>query len=395
MSKVKSKPLNFALIEGNKSNMVLVTPKPAPSKLLEETKEECVAGKRVAKGVVMRENNQIVFATRGAPMPAWNAIIKKVLQEQKCSMFLPIELRQLGANESDEVISDDVETETSETEAEEQTSAQTPQPQNPPPSPPPPSRPTEPANAQTPPQPPSPAQKQAQTTAPVPSPTAYQPAPPPTAPPLSPAPASPEAESLFKKRYQNYLIAELKVPANDAQLKAQLKAAMGLAKGFGDQHNYNDGNKKLDEVEKLLSKTPAVSAPQAKGSLVTYIQAKLAWRTVRTQVQTELQKVEQAILEACNEEPNLGEIAGKVKKLYTILNTLDERLIDKLDDALKAPTPEKKDFADQQSRALIKEYLAFVNGDQLMGAIDNNPFAPVDVKGRLVTTLTDLKNKIL
>jgi flagellar motor protein MotB len=384
LNKLKAAPFNFALIEGKDSNMVLVTPKPAPGKMLDETKEECGAGKRVAKGVVMREDGQIVFATRGAPMPAWKAVIKKIFQDQKCSAFLPIELRQLGNHESDEVATDDTEAENSGVGTEENSTAQANEPQQ---STPPPSQ-QQTQQAQPAPQaPPAPAPKPNQ-----PAPQPAQATPPPPAPPLA---ASPEAESLFKKRYQNYLIAELKVPANEAQLKAQLKAAMGLAKGFGDQHNYNDGNKKLDEVEKLLSKAPAVSAPQVKGSLVTYIQAKLAWRTVRTQVQTELQKVEQAILEACNEEPNLGEIAGKVKKLYTILNTIDERLIDKLDEALKAPTPEKKDFADQQSRSLIKEYLAFVNGNQLMGVIDNNPFAPVDVKGRLVATLTDLDNKIV
>jgi hypothetical protein len=412
LSKIKAKPFNFALIEGKKSDMVLVTPKPAPGKLLDETKEECGAGKRVAKGICLRENGQIVFATRSAPMPAWKATLKKIFQEQKCSMFLPVELRQLGNHESDEVITEDTNEESSEDEnknesdnepnndqesadqsnptsvaADSEQAAQSPTPQT-----------NEPSQTQNTPPPVQPKQNQTTPPAPTQKPPAPQPQPqknpeqPPTPPPLAP-----EVEAIFKKRYQNFVIAELKVPASLGQVKTQLKALLGAAKGLGDQHNFVDGNKKLDEFEKLLPKPSASNQPppSAKGSMVTYIQAKLDWRNARTQVQAELQKVEQAVLDACKEQPNFGEIAGKVKNLYGILNTLDERLIDKLDDALKAQDPEKKNFADQQSRQLIKEYLNFINSDPLMSTIDGNPFAPVNVKNRLVATLTDLDAKIV
>ncbi|MDB6122864.1 MAG: hypothetical protein JWQ71_1857 [Pedosphaera sp.] len=407
LSKIKAKPFNFALIEGKKSDMVLVTPKPAPGKLLDDTKKECGDGKRIAKGVCLKENGQIVFATRSAPMPAWKATLKKIFQEQKCSMFLPIELRQLGNNEPDEVVTEVVETneeESSESDSEsnnesgndqESTNQAIPIPNQadsaqttPPPTPQ-----TSQTSSQQQQQSPPPQPTQAQTP---PPPQQQQQQPQPQAKPPPPQPLAPETEALFKKRYQNCMFAELKVPAAQAQLKTQLKAALGIAKGLGEQHNFADANKKLDEVEKLLKAVPANQAPVSpKGSMVTYIQAKLDWRNVRIQVQSELQKVEQAVLDACKEQPNIGEIAGKVKNLYSVLNTLDERLIDKLDDALKAQEPEKKDFADQQSRTLIKEYLGFINSDPLMAVIDDNPFAPVNVKGRLVATLTDLDKKIV
>src|SRR5258708_38874520 len=92
LAKVKEKPFNFVLIDGKDSSMVLVTPKPAPGKLVEETKEECGAGKRLAKGICLKENGMLVFATRGAPQGAWKAMLKKIFQEEKCTAFLPIEL---------------------------------------------------------------------------------------------------------------------------------------------------------------------------------------------------------------------------------------------------------------------------------------------------------------
>jgi hypothetical protein len=418
LTRVNAKPSNFALIEGKKSDLVLVTPKPAPGKLLEDTKKECGDGKRVAKGICLKENGQIVFATRSAPMPAWKATLKKIFQEQKCSIFLPIELRQLGDHESDEVVNEDEsgsnETELTEEaeEANEQessqsesetaknhestdqanpTSDQADSSRTPPPAPP-----SSQTNTQQQKQSPPPQPKLAQKPQPQLQPQPQQQQPPPQPQPSSVPPLAPEAEALFKKRYQNCMFAELKVPAAQAQLKTQLKAALGIAKGLGEQHNFNEANKKLDEVEKLLKAAAPPQSPVApKGSMVTYIQAKLNWRNVRTQVRSELQKVEQAVLDACKEQPNIGEIAGKVKNLYNVLNALDERLIDKLDDALKAPDPEKKDFADGKSRALIKEYLGFINSDPLMAVIDENPFAPVNVKGRLVATLTDLDKNIV
>src|SRR4051812_22149638 len=108
LGKIKASSFNFALIEGKKNDMVLVTPKPAPGKLLEDTKKECGEGKRIAKGICLKENGQIVFATRSAPMPAWKTTLKKIFQEQKCSMFLPVELRQLRNDESDEVVTEEV-----------------------------------------------------------------------------------------------------------------------------------------------------------------------------------------------------------------------------------------------------------------------------------------------
>ncbi|MDB6066622.1 MAG: hypothetical protein JWR26_2830 [Pedosphaera sp.] len=425
LAKIKDKPFNFALIEGKDSSMVLVTPKPAPGKLVEDTKKECGGGKRVAKGICLKEDGQLVFATRGAPAAAWKATLKEILKEQNCSMFLPIELRQLGDNESEEVVSEEAEVEANETETEEESTAQSNQPQQnppppsnppaptqptatppPPPTPPAPTQPTAtpPQAQQAPPPPPPPAPKPPQPAPPAPAPQPTQTAPP-TPPPPPPSPLAPDAEPLFKKRYQNCLYAELKVPAAHAQLKEQLKSLMAQAKGLGDQHNFVEGNKKLNELELLLAKVPPPPAPAPKSastapsepksiSLGAYIKGKVVWRDTRAAVEADLKALEQAILAASSQEQNFSEISSKVKNLHVMMNTLDATLIDKLDAALKASSPEIKEFADKQSVELVKKYTAFVNSDPLIGAIDNNPFLPVKVKQRLTATLTELGSHI-
>jgi hypothetical protein len=100
LHKLNAKPFNFALIEGKHSDMVLVTPNPAPGKLISDTAEECGDGKRVAKGICLWENGKLVFATRKPPMPSWKSALKKIFEEHKCTLFLPVKLRQMDGNES-------------------------------------------------------------------------------------------------------------------------------------------------------------------------------------------------------------------------------------------------------------------------------------------------------
>jgi hypothetical protein len=107
LAKLNATPFSFALIEGKNSDMVLVTPKPATGKLLDDTKEECGDGKRVARGICLWENGKLVFVTPKPPMPSWKSVLKKIFEEQKCSLFLPIKLRQRANGESNDSESDD------------------------------------------------------------------------------------------------------------------------------------------------------------------------------------------------------------------------------------------------------------------------------------------------
>ncbi|MDB6122860.1 MAG: hypothetical protein JWQ71_1853 [Pedosphaera sp.] len=265
LSKIKAKPFNFALIEGKKSDMVLVTPKPAPGKLLDDTKKECGDGKRIAKGVCLKENGQIVFATRSAPMPAWKATLKKIFQEQKCAMFLPVELRQLGDHESDEVVNED-ESGSVETETEDEVET-TSLPPTPPPS------------ATTTPKPPTAPQK------PTTTPTS-------TAPKPS-APVSPMAEAAFKSRVNpletNSIYAGIKNPA----LKAPLAKLLAEAKALGTQKDFTSALKKLDELEALLPKAPGHDATRPTPTGETA--AMVGWLTARNDVLTSLRKLGTAI----------------------------------------------------------------------------------------------------
>ena len=129
---------------------------------------------------------------------------------------------------------------------------------------------------------------------------------------------------------------------------------------------------------------PARQAPvQATGPVspaVAFTQSRLLWDTTRKQVQVELQKLEATILQETAEEPDAATIAANSKILYTILDFLDERLIDKLDDALNAKTPEDRSKLQTEARDIIDEYIDYMSSDELLHDIDDNGFVDMQIQ---------------
>jgi hypothetical protein len=140
----------------------------------------------------------------------------------------------------------------------------------------------------------------------------------------------------------------------------------------------------------------APGKPAATGDLVSLQQARLVWSKARQTVRAELEKLEKSILAICKEkeEPDYPGIVAGTKDLYEILEVLDESLIDKLDEALNAPTPEQRTARHDEARDIIADYLEFVKNDALIGDIDDNGFTPVHVRSTLTTTLNALAGKL-
>lgn len=149
---------------------------------------------------------------------------------------------------------------------------------------------------------------------------------------------------------------------------------------------------------KSIGSTPASGT--AKGTRVAFTQARLSWDSARKTVQSELSKLESSILATLGRIPaisqdKLGELASATKKLYTILDRLDERLIDKLDEALVAENEQERSQLNQQAASIVKEYQHFVNSDPLIKDLDQNPFTPVNVQAFMTKTLTDLETRLV
>jgi hypothetical protein len=103
-----------------------------------------------------------------------------------------------------------------------------------------------------------------------------------------------------------------------------------------------------------------------------------------------------AIHSASQDEPDLDQIAAGTKNLYTMLDTLDTRLIDKLDDALNAEESARREKLQEEAYDIVVEYRDFVASDPLLQDIDKkNGFMAVAIKSRLVATLDDLASRLV
>jgi hypothetical protein len=130
--------------------------------------------------------------------------------------------------------------------------------------------------------------------------------------------------------------------------------------------------------------------------------ARLTWVKTRQAVRTGLEALERAIRQAidghnsdqeASDYYESGEIDRGIKGLYRILEKLDNRLITKLDEALKAEG-EKRQALHTEAKAIIRYYRAFVELEPLMKTIDQNPFAKCSIRKEVDTALGVLESKL-
>lgn len=150
------------------------------------------------------------------------------------------------------------------------------------------------------------------------------------------------------------------------------------------------GDRQKTWVQQVLGVSFGRAAP-ASGPLVGLQRARVAWDIARKQARTEVEKLETAILARVKGYPFEQEVAASTHHLFAMFATLDERLIDRLDQALNAPDPAVRAQLQKTAASVAGEYLAFVNGDKLLQAIDNNPFHPIAAHKTLSATLTTLR----
>src|SRR5262249_50919648 len=141
----------------------------------------------------------------------------------------------------------------------------------------------------------------------------------------------------------------------------RLQALFGEVKELLAKQDFAQAGKVLDELEPLLARPASTN--------VVFTQTRLAWDQTRKKIRGELQKLEQSIAGVCldpelqQEEFDFSTLAADTKELYTILDHLDTRLIDKLDEDLNAADAQERARLQSEAGGIVKEYLAYVQGN--------------------------------
>lgn len=227
----------------------------------------------------------------------------------------------------------------------------------------------------------------------------------------------------FKLR-QEKITAQAGEKPGDWRLRQDFGTLLKQAAESAAKMAFAPALKLLDEAEQLFSQpdvapepepvptappepatAPAASeapAENSKFSIVQLQQSRLAWDSLRKSVQSQLQDLEKSIVagvkahngdETREEEYDEDQIGTAVKQLYTIMQKLDTRLLDTLDDALNAKDQAARESHHAQAAALIKEYQGFLDGDPILAAIDNNGFTKSSIRSSVAGTLTELAGR--
>lgn len=191
-------------------------------------------------------------------------------------------------------------------------------------------------------------------------------------------------------------------------LVPQLKAAIGGGREGGDAQRARvaeagalANKKQFDAANEILTGIEtwlAGGSASRSASLVQLQTSRLAWDGLRKQVGAQLSTLERSIVdavrahnadEASDETFDEGELALGTQRLHALLDSLDGRLIDKLDEAQNAAAAERIRLQ-REAAAIVREYQAFVDSNVLIASIDDSGFAPTTIRADAQRTLAEL-----
>lgn len=163
----------------------------------------------------------------------------------------------------------------------------------------------------------------------------------------------------------------------------------------------------LEEAEKQLrAALTSLRAPPVKPvqeatsssttgfSLVNLQKSRLAWLATRKSVKEQLQKLESTIVAELKGDPDVPNLSSDIRKLDEVLQRLDERLADKLDEALNASDPKVRQRLHQEASALMTAYRDYVSRDAFVAELETNPFMPLALRTTVLGTLTAMQKTL-
>lgn len=173
-------------------------------------------------------------------------------------------------------------------------------------------------------------------------------------------------------------------PARLAALN-KVAAAIGAHLQAGDAEGARTA---LAALRQAVETAPASAARDpAAGAGVRVAKGLLLWNGTRSYVSQQLAKLEDAIVAECSEEPDFDQIKANVGAINAVLDRLDDRLSEKLDQLRGTTDRQQKLAISNEAKQVVADYQRYIAEDELMADIDDNGFIPLNIKPRLVAVL--------
>ena len=215
----------------------------------------------------------------------------------------------------------------------------------------------------------------------------------PTAPPPPPLPAAADLQRVLAGLIPRIAQAD---PAHKAELvELAQKSGAQIKLGVVTQAVV-DG---IGRMREILGAVVAPTAPQggapqggAPTGPVAYAKSRLAWIAARQRVETDLNKLRDALAAEYGKTPGAAEIQQRyANRVSPVMAVFDEELADALDDAVNATDAAKRAEKVSGAKAVIGRYKAYLDSEPLIADLDDNPFVPLSIRKTVSGTLSVLE----
>ncbi len=143
-------------------------------------------------------------------------------------------------------------------------------------------------------------------------------------------------------------------------------------------------------VETVLGVRFAPTISQTEGAVIRLGKAMQVWNATRGYVARQIKTLQDAIVVAAANEPDIDVIKSNLGNLDVLLEVLDDRLIGKMNELRGTADPAAKTKISEQARAIVVGYQKYVAEDRLVNDIDRNGFVTTDIKTRVSASLAEV-----
>ncbi|WP_299287397.1 hypothetical protein [uncultured Tateyamaria sp.] len=174
---------------------------------------------------------------------------------------------------------------------------------------------------------------------------------------------------------------------------SKMRAAWAFFTEKGDTGAFVDGMKVVPGLEKLIAEGEAAEQTDAEkdipADVVPFVRARLGWSKARTQLQSEMMKLQNAILAVCQGEEFAG-MANDTKALFSYLESLDDRLEAALEALVVEPDGARRETLKGDARKVLAEYQSELQTPFFKDVDANNGFTTVSVTGTATSALAEV-----
>lgn len=224
------------------------------------------------------------------------------------------------------------------------------------------------------------------------------PPPPPSAPP--PPPLAPKQDPDALANLLKQLTLQIpKVADGDAAVQQDLVRLSTAAETTLAGGNLQQAETEIAALRHAMA--AAMDAAKLKAaadgpaSTVTFAKSRLAWLAARKKVESEIDKLRSEIVNTYKAQGIAAELETRYReKVAPLLNTWDESLADKLDEAANATDAATRAKLVGEAKAIMTRYAKYLAGDRIIGDLDNNPFVPLTIQKTIAGTLSMLSKAV-